>query len=161
MEEAQAVEVNQVYSLPVADPERPEHETLIVVKTNDEEITYHSRLARYLANQADRLIPHFYRQWEATPRATLQSLMLRMKQGVKSHEEPVLRYFMTQSFSALIGAAKLRQIMVNGTHVTAIFGLTGIEEPLFSTELSIPFSNLQIAQDIEATAPDPSLQNAA
>ena len=161
MEEKQAVESDKVYVLSISDPERDGQIASIVVNSSDDEMVYHSRLARYLANQCDRLIPHFYRQWEATTRATLQTLVLRLKQGLKPSEEPVLRAYMTQSYSQLLASAQLKRILVNGTHVVATFGLQGIEDPLFTTDLMIPFSNLQIAQDIKNTECDPAFSLAA
>lgn len=161
MEDVQAVASDLIYSLPVTDPVRAGQEAMIVVKCTADTIVYHSRLARYLALQCDRLIPHFYQQWEGVTPKTLQPMLLRVKQSVKGPEEILFQNLMSQSLRGWIASARLRQINVTGTLVSAVFAIDGIAEPLYTTDLMIPFNNLQVAQDIENTACDPELVQAA
>lgn len=161
MEEVQAVSSDLIYSLPITDPVRDDQQALIVVKCTEDTVVYHSRLARYLALQCDRLIPHFYQQWEGITPKALQPMILRVKQSVKGSEEALLSTLMKQSLRGWIASARLRQINVNGTLVSAVFAIDGIAEPLYTTDLMIPFNNLQVAQDIENTACDPDLLRVA
>ena len=161
MDEVQAVDNDQVYSLAISDPTDPDNETLIIVKSSDETMAYHSQLARYLANQCHRLIPYFYDQWRGVSRASLQAQIQRMRQGVKPHEEAAMQAHLGKSFPQWMAAARLRRINVNGTLVVASFGVPGVDEPVFSAELMIPFNNLQIASDIENTECDPAYRQAA
>ncbi|MDT8925354.1 hypothetical protein RBE51_21395 [Pseudomonas taiwanensis] len=161
MDEIQAVDNDQVYSLAVNDPTDLDNETLIIVKSTDETMAYHSQLARYLANQCDRLIPHFYSVWRGVSRANLQVQIQRMRQSVKPHEEATMQAHLAKSFSQWVAEARLKRIKVNGTLVVVIFGMPGIDEPVFNAELMIPFNNLQIASDIANTECDPAYCQAA
>lgn len=148
--------VERLYTVFVKDPIRENRETMIVVKTNENEIGYHSRLARYLKAQSNRLIPHFYDQWEAKSRSDLQAILTRMRQTISPEEKPALQEVMKRPFSALIASAHLDKIQVNGTHVCAVFAYEGISTPLETFEMMIPFTNLQISRDIDAMTSEPS-----
>lgn len=142
-------DVEQYINYSIDDPFRQGQTILIQVRTNDEESSYHARVARYLGKQ-ETLLGYFYQHIDGMAKAKLQGLLLRAQQALPDKEQPALKAYMAKSMNAILGAFQMQKLSVNGTHVQALFHLPGISVSLDMCELMVPFTNLRIARDIDA-----------
>ena len=152
--------VAQYITLTIKDPFREGRLIQIMVRTNDEESSYHGKIARYMASQ-ETLLGHFYRHVEEMPKLKLQGVILRAKQTLAEPEQLILKDFMGQSVPAVLAAFHMRKLVINGTHVQAFFHLDGIAGHMETDELMVPFTNLKIARDIESIDIEEPLEQAA
>ncbi|MBD8614801.1 MULTISPECIES: hypothetical protein [Pseudomonas] len=152
--------VEQYITLNVNDPFREGRILQILVRTNDEESRYHGKVARYMAAQ-DTLLGHFYQHVDQMSKPKLQSVIMRAKQTLGESEQAVLKDYMGKSMPAVLAALHMRKLIITGTHVQAFFYLDGIASHMETDELMVPFTNLKIAQDIEAIDIQEPLQQAA
>lgn len=159
MEQEQNV-VEQYITLNINDPFREGRQIQIMVRTKDEDAEYHGKIARYMAAQTT-LLGHFYRHIDEINKSKLRHVILRAEQTLGESELPVLKEYMTKSYSAILAGFHMRKLVICGTHVQAFFHLDGIAGHMEIDELMVPFTNLTIARDVLAIDIEEPFEQAA